>query len=104
MALPLVPILVGVFKPLLTGLVVWASTKIFSKLLALGVFGLVYVGSDYLIDWIAGRILQSFSGAPKTVLDFVMLCGFGEVLNILLSAISMGFVLKSAKSTGLLGE
>ena len=117
MALPIVGIALGtllrsLFGKLLRGLfvwlfrglksvwvllVVWVTDRLFAFLASLGIMGFVYIGVDLLISKVVGGIMSSIGSSPDAVFQILMLAGFGEAFNIIISAIAFAITMKMSK-------
>ena len=74
----------------------WLVERLGKYFISIGAFGLVYMGVDVLIDRFVGQILSSLGTVVSAGYQILMMAGFGEVINVTISAIA--FVL-AAKAT-----
>ena len=89
--------LFGATKSFWLMLVVWVTDRIFAFLGSLALMGIVYVGVDLLISKVVGGIMSSIGSAPDAVFQILMLAGFGEAFNIIISAIAFAVTMRMSK-------
>ena len=80
-----------------TLLVVWVTDRLFAFLASLG---LMYIGVDLLISNVVGGIMSSLGQTPDAVFQILMLAGFGEAFNIIISAVAFSVTMKMSKVSG----
>ena len=78
-------------------LVVWVTDRLFAFLASLGLMGFVYIGVDLLISKVVGGIMSSLGQTPDAVFQILMLAGFGEAFNIIISAVAFAVTMKMSK-------
>ena len=83
-----------------TLLVVWVTDRLFAFLASLGLMGFVYIGVDLLISNVVGGIMSSLGQTPDAVFQILMLAGFGEAFNIIISAVAFSVTMKMSKVSG----
>ena len=84
-------------KSLWVMLAVWITDRLFAFLASLGIMGFVYIGVDLLISKVVGGIMSSIGSAPDAVFQILMLAGFGEAFNIIISAIAFSVTMRMSK-------
>lgn len=89
--------LFGATKSFWLMLVVWVTDRIFAFLGSLAIMGFVYVGVDLLISKVVGGIMSSLGQTPDAVFQILMLAGFGEAFNIIISAVAFAVTMKMSK-------
>lgn len=75
----------------------WIVERIGKYLLSLGVFGVAYLGADLLVDKVVGNIVRSIGGGLGDAYNILMLAGFGQAINIILSACAFSLALSAKK-------
>lgn len=71
----------------------WLVERLAKYLIGIGAFGAAYVGVNALVDRVVGDMLASIGGVPDAVYQVMMMAGFGEVLNVLLSALAFSLAM-----------
>ena len=84
-------------KSLWVMLAVWITDRLFAFLASLGLMGFVYIGVDLLISKVVGGMMNAIGGAPDAVFQILMLSGFGEAFNIIISAIAFAVTMRMSK-------
>lgn len=88
----LVPLLLAALKIAL----IWIITRL---IVGFGIGFVTYKVSDYVFNWIVDVIDSSLSMLDAPISELIMLSGFTQFLNIILSAYSAAFAIKWAKKT-----
>lgn len=81
--------------------VLFVIVPIASRLLtALGVGFVTYQGVGLVFEELETKIFDQFSGMPETAYEILILAGFDQALNIILSSMSAALVLKGMSAVG----
>lgn len=75
----------------------WIVERIGKYFLGIGAFGVAYVGVDVLVNRVFNNISASLGGNLSAIYNILMLLGFGEALNILLSACAFALAMSISK-------
>lgn len=81
----------------LTSFGTWLVERIGKWLLGLGAFGIAYVGINALINKVVSNIAGSIGGGVDAAYQVLMMAGFGEALNIMLSASAFALATAAGK-------
>lgn len=84
------PVALGAFASGLALLLPWLITRL---LLALGLGYFIYQGMDILMGNIESQIISYFGQLPADIYNIILMCGAGEAITILLSALSTKILL-----------
>lgn len=84
--------LVGALASVLMSVLIWVFKKI---LIALGIGMVAYVGVQALVDWVLRQIVAAIPyGDEYNLVAWLGILRFGECLSIVLSAVSLGLVMR----------
>ena len=71
----------------------WLVERLAKYFVGIGAFGVAYVGVNALVDRVVGDMVASIGGVADDAYQVMMMAGFGEVLNVLLSALAFSLAL-----------